>query len=448
MFKINSFMKKILTSKNRIFRYFPLKFLKNGLFFLVILGVSTGFLYQFFIISQMREKIDSLPLKIEDLKTSIEDLKNSSDEKKSTLKEVLISLTKINVNNDQIKSSINSMEDDLTTSILAEKAENLTQNLENDQEKCIAIAKWISSHIANNNQFANRVFNWFASRSGFCGARAQIFVKMLNTIHIPARVFNIYNFPYPGGGHSCVQAFYNNKWHFFDVTYAGYFLKHGNILSWEEIKSEAKNGKHWDYVVIFEETHDNYINSNNDVISIANNFERMKIHYYEKDLIINNSSYGFYKKDIFNLFIPIDMQNMKSNKLIFGKKDGDCDDLEKIFNGQKISMRIGIIGPIIDNFFYHWNFKHLEIGKTYSLKFFIYKKSKRDLSFWVKSDDLNIILGNKFQSNSDVWEIRFVALSSKGSLLIGYDDYHAEKNPQGLYLNLIEVEKLNITNQS
>lgn len=65
------------------------------------------------------------------------------------------------------------------------------------------------------------ILSWFAHRTGLCGERAWVFVEMLSYLHIPARVFNIYNFGEVGGGHRGTQAYYNGQWHFFDVIYQG-----------------------------------------------------------------------------------------------------------------------------------------------------------------------------------------------------------------------------------
>lgn len=60
---------------------------------------------------------------------------------------------------------------------------------------------------------------------------------MCEAIGTKANVFNLYNFGRVGVGHTAAEAYCNGKWHYFDPTYAGYFMINGDVLSWAEIKS-------------------------------------------------------------------------------------------------------------------------------------------------------------------------------------------------------------------
>ena len=58
---------------------------------------------------------------------------------------------------------------------------------------------------------------------------------MAKVAGLKSQRYSIYNFGKVGGGHTAPQVFWDDKWHFFDVTYSGYFEKSGRILSFDEI---------------------------------------------------------------------------------------------------------------------------------------------------------------------------------------------------------------------
>ena len=120
--------------------------------------------------------------------------------------------------NSQIQKSIENIDvtsQALIRNAMAEKVESIVKDKITTEEKVIAIAEWVSSHIANNEPYEKNVYTWFGGRNGLCGVRAFIFVEMLKYINVYSAAYNICEFPTCSNGHSAAQVYYDNKWHFF-----------------------------------------------------------------------------------------------------------------------------------------------------------------------------------------------------------------------------------------
>ena len=202
--------------------------------------------------------------------------------------------------------------DAILKAFIAEKVEALTKDKNSNEEKVIAIAKWVSANISNRqnvadkfsdwtstdmfkgNHFISPVYMYFATRTGLCGARSMIFTEMLKNINIVSKRYNICCFPTKEDAHSCVQVYYDKSWHFFDVTYAGYFKKHGKILSFEEIIEAVKNTEdHLKYLVVFPNGYDHYY-GDNIMEQKVDNQERMR-RVYSKKVLEKTTDYGYIK---------------------------------------------------------------------------------------------------------------------------------------------------------
>lgn len=226
-------------------------------------------------------------------------------------------IKQINVNIKQIDVNVGANLDIVLKAFIAEKVESLTKDKNSDEEKVIALAQWVSSNISNrfqatdiisdsatskiftdkgnlvNTNLKNPMYTHFAVRSGACGARSSIFIEMLKYLNIQAKFYNIFCFPYKENGHTNVQVYYNESWHFFDVTYAGYFKKSNKILSFEELIKCAKNNEDYlKYMVVFPQTLDYYTGSN---MTKVVNQKRMES-VYSRDKLINASQYGYLSK--------------------------------------------------------------------------------------------------------------------------------------------------------
>lgn len=340
--------------------------------------------------------------------------------------------------------NVESARKEILSAILAYHVEEIVEGTENDQEKCIRIAKWIASNISNREALGQDEHGWYAYRSGLCGARARLFVEMLKYQHIPARVFNMYNFGKVGGGHSCAQAYYGDKWHFFDVTYAGIFMKNNDVLSWEEILSNPKEAMQ--SMVVFEKTLDRWGAVIDDPVNrkAVNNNERMHIAYSE-DIIMNAKTYGFYQyNDVKTLYPLIDWNNVAEDKLSIGILNNEFNDVNIDGVNKKLSEQLGVsLGTGSDTFHTKWEFKNCIPGNTYTIRYYIYKSNFSDLAYWAKSQDAEITAGSSFisdnslvEGNTRVWEIKFIPSMKDSSISIGYDFREQQKL---LFVDMIEI---------
>jgi hypothetical protein len=321
---------------------------------------------------------------------------------------------------------------------MAEKVENIVKGLTRDEDKVIAVAQWVSGNVSSKVQYGNNVYTWFAGRTGLCGVRAALFVEMLSFLNIPAHIYNMYNFPAPGTGHSCAQAYYDDSWHFFDVTYAGYFKKEKHILSFDELIEEAKIGDPLEHLVLLEPTIDRYgMVAGFEVGAKAKNSERMRLTFF-KDALLNSKSHGALRLTNKNLYIEIDGKKIPEGFYNLGLTGGTYLDVEKDAAEKKLSQSMGLMSYYFDKISFVWDFKNLDVGCTYSIKYFIYDHSYGDIRFWAEGQNMELTQGRQYEPGSKIWEIKFVAKSPTASLTIDHDKDDI-KGAMGI--NRIEVSR-------
>jgi hypothetical protein len=120
-----------------------------------------------------------------------------------------------------------------------------------DEEKAIAIAHWVSANSTNQLVGPDPPLVPFYGR---CGHRATVFLQLARRAGLEARRVQFERFG--DGGHAAAEVRYGGGWHYFDVTYAGYFRKDGEILSFDEIRAAADDAI--EHAVVFEFTHDHW----------------------------------------------------------------------------------------------------------------------------------------------------------------------------------------------
>ncbi len=108
----------------------------------------------------------------------------------------------------------------------------------NDAATAEALARWVVAHTTNDPQ--RTVPGEALPLRGLCGTRSALFVALARAAGLRAERVNLYDFPYPGSGHSCAQVLWDGAWHFFDVTYAGVFTRGERILSLDDIRSDPE----------------------------------------------------------------------------------------------------------------------------------------------------------------------------------------------------------------
>jgi len=329
-----------------------------------------------------------------------------------------------------LKSRATIAKEEILSAIIAEKVERLVAGTASDQERCLRIARWIAGNIANRNGKEKDELGWFAYRNGMCGSRAVLFVRMLSFLHIPARVFNLYNFEGPGAGHTCAQAYYDGKWHFFDVTYAGVFIRDGNVLSWEQIAAHPEQSLQ--HMVVFEQTLDRYGQLSEDTVHRrkVNNVDRMRLTYTQDKVRRGRDTAGFFQlPDVKTLYAPVDLGRIKEPVKI-GRANRSLSDVNEDGIKLKISQCLGVsLGTAHDTFHTMWEFKGCKPGKTYVLRYHLYRATDAELKYWARGSKASVLSGSTFASTKrlagkkpEIWEIRFRPDDGKScSIQIGFD---------------------------
>ncbi len=106
----------------------------------------------------------------------------------------------------------------------------------NDEERAIALATWIARSGTNDHR---RKVQDGVPFLGLCGYRSTVFQGLGARAGLDVRRVALDDFA--GSGHTAVEVRYDGSWHFFDVTYAGYFRVDGRILSLDEIQARPEN---------------------------------------------------------------------------------------------------------------------------------------------------------------------------------------------------------------
>jgi hypothetical protein len=102
-----------------------------------------------------------------------------------------------------------------------------------DEEKAIAIASWVAANATNQTAAGDAPV---PPIRGQCGRRAGVFVELARRAGLRAARLDFSRFG--ALAHSAAQVSYDGGWHYFDVTYAGYFRRDGRILSFAEVQAD------------------------------------------------------------------------------------------------------------------------------------------------------------------------------------------------------------------
>jgi len=102
-----------------------------------------------------------------------------------------------------------------------------------DEETAVAIAAWVAANATNQPAAEGAPV---PPVHGLCGRRAGVFVQLARRAGLRAARLDFSRFG--SAAHSAAQVAYDGGWHYFDVTYAGYFQRDGRILSFAEIQAD------------------------------------------------------------------------------------------------------------------------------------------------------------------------------------------------------------------
>ncbi len=140
------------------------------------------------------------------------------------------------------------------------------------EERAIALARWVAANGTNDHRRKNPDGAPFFS---LCGLRATVFEQLARRAGLEVRRVALDDFA--GSGHSAAEVRYDGAWHFFDVTYAGYFRVNGTILSFDEIQADPQRALRG--LVVFEGTLDLWSDG-----KPVDNVDRMRRNYTPENL--------------------------------------------------------------------------------------------------------------------------------------------------------------------
>lgn len=132
-------------------------------------------------------------------------------------------------------------------SLFAAEFGRITESATTDEHVCIMVAGHICSNMRNGDESKIKTpLEAWEQRLGLCGYRSRIMAKALELYNIKARIIGLYA---PGFVHTCIEAYYDGEYHFFDPTYGGYFISDGRVLPWGRCGPESR-------MVVFPKTRD------------------------------------------------------------------------------------------------------------------------------------------------------------------------------------------------
>ena len=281
--------------------------------------------------------------------------------------------------------------------------DSVTAGAETDEEKCIRIAEYFASEMRNlaaagvDKPVSHDVMVRWQKRTGACSTRSFLMQRALKRYDIQSIIWNIYDY---GFGHTCVMAFYDGGWHFFDPTYAGYFRgDDGRVLSWQEIIADpARAVKN---MVVFKNSRD--VNSDG---SRVDNIRRMN-DVYNVQRLSKTRSAGEPGTRIFN--IPIEMVLEPDGVTEFGRLDDSSTDMRHpaTVKGLKCYY-LDSLGEPHENFRYLINIKGLTSESPVAITFHFCEKRAGTPHFKAETHTGRIIEGGRSPDRSDAESWRIV----------------------------------------
>ncbi len=447
--------KTVIKQKNIKWRYIAL-----ALAAVFVLGLGALIAWNAFSAREADAKLSALSNEMAMLRQQLGELRNVQPQPDAGLTEggaapqngPVSAEDKLNMINDNMnimRAEVNQLLNDkprwaVIMSDMANRAEELTKGLKTDQDKCLAIARWIAANISNRpGELTGRhglddVYTWYAERAGLCGARAVIMIEMLKLVNIPAKSFNMYDFPVSPGGHTCVQAWYGGAWHFYDVTYAGVFMDGGNVMSFDQIVANPVYAL--ENMVVFEDTLDRSgyganglfdENMEPAVSETTDNAARMRATYTLESL----TGFGaFHFTDGADTAVIHPVISASGMPYVFGGLDGGWTDMrdQLIAARSPVSQYITYALKGGNKIKSDYSFTELTPGTRYYLKYYIYEVQMPGSRFYAVPDGAEIISGQELilDENTTEWTIEL------------FIDYDAAAVGEGAFIDMIEIGTL------
>lgn len=312
---------------------------------------------------------------------------------------------------------------------MANKAEEITKGMTSPQDKCIAVAQWVSENIIARNggvpsePLRDDVYGWYADRTALCGGSSLIFSKMLNFLNIENKILYLYDFPMKGNSHVTVQAYYDNSWHYYDPSYAGIFMDNNNVMDFRQILEDPE------YAIknmrIFSDSKE-----------IGHNEKRMKA-TYTRDSLTGYKSYAA-QDEIATVYPDVNVKNLPT---YIGTTDNSMQDVRDEGGDEGYGLFLSFAtGGSFRQIKTDWHFKNCEQGKEYYIKYVIYNPQNSETIYTARPENAKIIEGETFNltPSQNEWIIKFTPNQSECSILIDYDI-----PPTEAVVDMIEIGLIN-----
>jgi len=345
-----------------------------------------------------------------------------------------------------LEARLEASRETVLTAMLAEKVEQLTAGIETDEERALAICEWVAANLSNRAQIPGDHLTWFAERAGYCGERATLAVEMLELAFIPARLFNIYNFGGPSGGHTGIEVHLDSAWRYVDVFYGGYFRRDGRILTWREITSDPEAALA--NTVVFERTRDRWYSGGAPVHERPkiDNHERMAINYTPEHLRAAARSAGPVGTTDLKILSPtIDIaETGLPFELGSTDRSGVDAEVEAIRLGLTEQLG-GSANTYFDTFSVEWVLEGLEPGETYALTYRFYGWSRPGVHIGAEAKGAELRTEPRFTSPYTLpeekyvdWVLEFVPEGSEAVIAIT-----PEYEPQsGFFIDAVRLDRV------
>ena len=87
-----------------------------------------------------------------------------------------------------------------------------------------------------------------ALRAGICGNHISAFLTVADQLELRARPVEFYiagTSASENASHICVEVYYNQRWHLFDVTWGTYYVIQNNVASIDQIRKSGTKSRDW-----------------------------------------------------------------------------------------------------------------------------------------------------------------------------------------------------------
>ena len=331
--------------------------------------------------------------------------------------------------------------DEIRLGLFHDAVDRVVEGARNEQEECVRVAEWIAGSIRNlsNDGGAGGLLGRWHARTGLCAARATLMALALRRLGIEAGVWNLYDY---GFGHSCVQAFYGGRWHFFDPTYGGYFVgEDGHALSWGEIVADpqAAGGA----MRVFKRTLDRSSPRGPRI----RNEERMRT-VYRAEALARAKNAGFARSRVFTLPVRLRVPLGTDGRARLGRRDGSKRDLRSpTVRRETRCDYLGFLGAERDNFRHAFDLAGVKPGDRVRLRFTFTGDRQGPRALTAASDTGRVTRGAVGPRCRDVdagetWTVLYQA--GKGdhhTVLVGVESY-ADEEPSYAELDAIEAWRI------